>query len=482
MNPALLTQMAPVIPLIGALLILLTRGRPALRNRIAVAAGVFLFACLFLLWLDFEPGEQPRIILFEMLPSIPLALQIEPLGLLFALTAAFLWPVTTFYAIGYLQAQNDPHQTRFHTFFAIAIACAMGVAFAANLLTLFLFYELLTLSTWPLVVHSGSPQAKRSGTIYLATLLGTSILFFLLGIALVWAESGTLDFRRGGILPATAATPLSILLLLFLFGIGKAAIMPFHRWLPAAMVAPAPVSALLHAVAVVKAGVFSILKIGVYIIGTERIAFDGTNNLLIWIPAVTILLASLIALRQDNLKARLAYSTISQLSYIVLGALLASRPGIIGGGLHITMHAFGKITLFFCAGAIMLTAGRSRVSELNGLGRSMPLTFSAFLIGALAISGLPPTGGFWSKWHLGLGTLDAEMWVLLAVLMISSLLSFGYLVSIPFRAFFLPPAVNAPGKEAAPLLVAAPLLTAAGCLLLFFYPDPVFELVREIVP
>ncbi|MYC99009.1 MAG: monovalent cation/H+ antiporter subunit D family protein, partial [Gammaproteobacteria bacterium] len=281
---------------------------------------------------------------------------------------------------------------------------------------------------------------------------------------------------------------VAVLLALYVFGIGKAAVMPFHRWLPAAMVAPTPVSALLHAVAVVKAGVFSILKVVIYVFGIDFLTQLGASVWLMWVAAATIILASLVAFRKDNLKARLAYSTISQLSYVVLGAMLANTMGIIGGGMHIVMHAFGKITLFFCAGAVMVAAHKTEISDMKGLGRTMPVTFAAFFVGTLSIIGLPPAGGTWSKWFLGLGALDAGQVGLVAVLMVSSLLSIGYLMIVPVRAFFSPAASNPHGhghgnggihEAPLPSLIAI-VITSLCCFALFVYPDPFFRLMSMV--
>ena len=268
---------------------------------------------------------------------------------------------------------------------------------------------------------------------------------------------------------------LGVILALFVFGVGKAAVMPFHRWLPAAMVAPTPVSALLHAVAVVKAGVFTILKVAVYVFGLDLLSTLPSTPWLAWVAAATIILASLVAFTKDNLKARLAYSTVSQLSYIVLGALLANRMGIIGGGMHIAMHAFGKITLFFAAGAVLVAAHETDISRMRGLGRTMPVTFGAFFLGSLSIIGLPPAGGAWSKWFLGMGTLEAGQIGLLATLMLSSLLSLGYLLEVPVRAFFSkPPRTPTPHghPRGALCLGLAIVVTATATLALFFYPGP----------
>jgi multicomponent Na+:H+ antiporter subunit D len=413
-------------------------------------------------------------------------LEVEPLGLLFALVASSLWIITSVYSIGYMRGHHEKHQTRFYMFFAVAIASALGVAFAGNLFTLFFFYEALTLCTFPLVTHHQTVAAKRAGRVYLGILLTTSIGFQLLAIVWTYFLTGTLDFQEGGILAGRGVSGgvATALLALYVFGVGKAAVMPFHRWLPAAMVAPTPVSALLHAVAVVKAGVFSILKISVYIFGWEFITETGASQVLVWVAAATIILASLVAFTRDNLKARLAYSTISQLSYIVLGALLANEWGIIGGGMHIAMHAFGKITLFFGAGAIMVASHKTEISQMHGLGRRMPVTFAAFFVGSLSIIGLPPAGGAWSKWFLGLGTLEAGNLGLLAVLMVSSLLSLWYLLEVPVKAFFLPP----PDEEAGDGIHEAPLpslvalvTTAVATVALFLFPETIHSLMTLVV-
>ena len=478
--------LALLVPLFGALFTVGFRNRPNLREAATLITAGTVFALVLSLLPEVLAGERPGMVLAEPLPGLPLSLEVEPLGLLFALVASSLWIVTSLYSIGYMRGHQEKNQTRFYLFFAVAISSALGVAFAGNLLTLFFFYEVLTLCTFPLVTHHQTPAAKRAGRIYLGILLTTSIGFLLLAIVWTYFLAGTLDFRPGGILAdaGISSAVATILLALYLFGIGKAAVMPFHRWLPAAMVAPTPVSALLHAVAVVKAGVFTLLKVCVYIFGWEFITETGASEWLIWVAAATMILASLVAFTKDNLKARLAYSTISQLSYIVLGALLANKWGIIGGGMHIAMHAFGKITLFFAAGAIMVAAHKTEISQMKGLGRTMPITFGAFFLGALSIIGLPPAGGAWSKWFLGLGTLEAGELGLLAVLMLSSLLSLAYLLEIPVKAFFLPPDEPAPspGIKEAPLpSLIALVVTALGSIGLFLYPKVIYDLMALVV-
>jgi len=480
MSAEMLILVTILLPLFGAAGIIAAHRYPNIREGVTLVTASVIALLVVIIANRFMSGEVFELTISEPLPGVAIAFKIEALGVLFALVAGLLWVVTSIYAIGYMRGHKEKNQTRFFAAFAVAISCTMAIAFSANLFTLFLFYELLTLSTYPLVAHAGTPEAKRGGRIYLGILLGTSIGFFLLAILATWFITGTVDFQEGGILagkmdPAWAG----LLFALFLFGIGKAAVMPFHRWLPAAMVAPTPVSALLHAVAVVKAGVFTLLKVTIYIFGGDFILSNDVTGGLIWVAAITILLASLIAMTKDNLKARLAYSTVSQLSYIAMGAMLASKSGLIGASMHIVMHAFSKITLFFAAGAIYVAAHKTLVSELDGLGRVMPITFTAFFIGTLSIIGIPLFGGMWSKWYLGLGTVETGQLLLLAVLMISSLLSIAYLLPIPIRAFFSKPASGehyTEVKEAPRTILLAMIITSAACIILFFYPDPFYKL------
>jgi len=390
-------EIAILIPLFAALLVLLFHKHQQLREASSVLAGIVLFLYITQL-VSLEQAAEVHTLL-GITTGLSIAFHIEPLGLVFALVASGLWVITTIYALGYMRGNNEKNQTRFYVFFAISIAATMGIAFAANLATLFIFYEALTLSTFPLVTHKQNSDARAGGRVYLGILLSTSILFFLAAIVITWIQAGTLDFTAGGILDGKVdKLAAALLFTLFMFGVGKAALMPFHRWLPAAMVAPTPVSALLHAVAVVKAGVFSVLKISVYIFGIDFLATQNASDWILYIAVFTMITASIIALNKDNFKARLAYSTISQLSYIVIAAALASPIAALGGALHIVTHAFGKITLFFCAGAVYTSTKFTLVSQLDGLGKRMPFTFGAYLIACLSIIGLPPLVGSWSKW------------------------------------------------------------------------------------
>ena len=475
-----------VIPLLTAVGVLVCRKNENVRETVTIVGGISLFLTVVTLALNYDFEQTVRLTLLEPFPGLSIALELEPLGLIFTLVAGFLWPVTSLYAIGYMRGHHEKNQTRFYFAFAISIFATMALALSANLLTLFLAYELLTLFTLPLVTHAGTEAARRAGWTYLGILMTTSIGFLLLAIIWTWSITGTLEFTAGGILAGKAEPAiLGGLLLLFVFGTGKAAIMPFHRWLPAAMVAPTPVSSLLHAVAVVKAGVFTILKVSVYVFGIDLIASLDAAYWLSLLAGFTIISASIIAMTKDNLKARLAYSTISQLSYIILAAMLGVATGVLAGSLHIAMHAFAKITLFFCAGAILVAAHKTKVSELNGIGRAMPITMIAFLLAALSIVGLPPLGGSWSKWLLLQATMEAHNMVLLIVLLVSSLLNLFYLVEIPIRGFFakpVDPAYNNGIKEAPKFSLIAILITTTGCLALFFLVNPAWNLVEKVLP
>lgn len=430
-------------------------------------------------------GAQIEYTVAQVLPGIAIKFKVDALGMLFALVASSLWIVTSAYSIGYMRALNEHSQTRYFCFFALALSATIGVAFSANLLTLYFFYEMLSFATYPLVIHHQDKEARSSGRKYLLYIVGTSIGLLLPAMLISYNLAGTLEFGRQGFLTGTGSkTLMGLLLFMFIFGFAKAAIMPFHSWLPAAMVAPTPVSALLHAVAVVKVGVFSIVRVMTGVFGTDLLSTFNLGTVVCYIAAFTIIVSSLIALCQDGLKRRLAFSTISQLSYIVLGVALLSPKGIIGGMTHIAMHAFGKITLFFCAGAIFVATGRKNISEMVGIGKKMPITMIAFLIGAMSVIGIPPCGGFISKWFLVLGTLEADKWMMLVVLLTSSFLNTVYFLPIVYKAFFCTPQESMFENEVseAPIWCLVPLtLTAIGSILLFFYPQPFLKLAQMVV-
>jgi multicomponent Na+:H+ antiporter subunit D len=397
----------------------------------------------------------------SVMPGIDLVLQADALTMLLTSLSAVLWLITTIYAIGYLE--GSPHRSRFFGFFSLCVAATMGVAAAGNLFTFFVFYELLTLATWPLVVHRGTRDAVRAGSTYLAYTLGGGGLL-LLGILTLHAIAGSADFAAGGFIDIHDAPPLMLQLvfLVLLAGMGvKAALVPLHGWLPVAMVAPAPVSALLHAVAVVKAGAFGIVRLVYDVFGLELTSLLGMHHVVAGLAGLTILYGSVRALAATDLKQRLAWSTVSQVSYIALGVGLGSPLAAIGGLVHLVHQGLMKITLFFCAGNYAEYADAKRVAQLSGLGRRMPLTSAAFTLAALGMIGLPPLAGFVTKWYLGLGGLAAgQLWVI-GVLVASTLLNAAYFLPMLYRLWFaLDP--RAPTPHEAPLTLLGPTLFTAA--------------------
>ncbi|MEO8124783.1 MAG: monovalent cation/H+ antiporter subunit D family protein [Burkholderiales bacterium] len=481
---------ALLVPLVGAVLISLCGRVPNLREGVTLATAALLFYCVVSLLPQVLAGAQPALKVIDVMPGLAIAFRVEPLGMLFALVASGLWIVNSIYSIGYMRANAEQHQTRFYVCFALALAATMGIAFAANLFTLFVFYEVLTLVTYPLVTHAGTDAARAGGRVYLGVLMGTSIVFLLPALIFIWVIAGTTEFTPGGVLAGKlSGAALGGVLALTMFGIGKAALMPFHRWLPSAMVAPTPVSALLHAVAVVKAGVFSVVKVIVYIFGVDQLATATNADWLLWVAGFTIIAASIVALRADNLKRRLAYSTVSQLAYVVLAMAILAPLSIVGAVMHIAAHALGKITLFFAAGAIYTAAHKTEVSQLDGIGRRMPWTMGAFAIGVLSMIGLPPAAGFISKWYMLSGAMATEHWLAVAVIAASTLLNAGYFAPIVYRAFFVAPRAeshdghvgHATHGEAPWPMVVALVATAAGTVALFFMPDVPLALARQMI-
>lgn len=479
-----LITLALSIPIIAVFLIVIANKHINVRETATLASATLLIGVVFTLLERVMSGELPQLYLFEFLPGLAIHFKVEPLGMMFACIASFLWLINSIYSIGYMRGNSEKKQTRFYICFAIAIASTIGIAFSANLITLFIFYEALTLSTYPLVTHKGTEDAMRAGRVYLGILLSTSICFLL--PAIIWTNvlAGTTEFTAGGILSSEhGQSVIIILLMLFAYGIGKAALMPIHRWLPAAMVAPTPVSALLHAVAVVKAGVFSIVKIVTYIFSPALLAELVEINILLYLAGITIIVASIIALQADNLKRRLAYSTISQLSYVILATALLAPISIMGAALHILAHAFGKITLFFAAGSIYTATKKTAISELDGIGKAMPWTMGAFALASLSMIGVPPTAGFLSKWYILQGAFIVESWFAVSVIIISTLLNAGYFLPIIYAAFFKNPS---DGKalvynEAPFAIVFALTVTAAMTVLLFLFPDTPLQLVKLLV-
>ena len=476
--------LALTLPLAGAIGIAVAgRVSANLREGVTFLTAGGLAATVWSLVPDLMAGGRPRVSIAEVLPGVELAFAVEPLGMLFATLASSLWIVNSLYSVGYMRGNNERHQTRFYVMFAISLAATMGVAFAGNLFTLFLCYEVLTLSTYPLVSHKGDEATVKSARIYLGILLTTSIGLFLPAIIWTYSAAGHGDFQPGGILAGRVEGPaVGLLLALFVFGIGKAAVMPVHRWLPAAMVAPTPVSALLHAVAVVKAGVFTVTKVIVYIFGVDYLFAEPSSDWLLYAAAFTIIVASIVALRQQNLKRLLAYSTVAQLSYVVLAAAILKPLAEIGAAIHMVAHAFGKITLFFAAGAIYVAARKTEIHQLRGIGHRMPITMTAFTIGALSMIGVPPTGGFVSKWYILAGAFQDDNYLAIATIILSTVLNAAYFLPIVYFAWFAKEdAGSQPHGEAPWPAVAALALTALLTIGFFLFNGPVLELERQLV-
>jgi multicomponent Na+:H+ antiporter subunit D len=431
-----------LLPLLSAFVTALCVHYRRMRNAMSIILALLLFINIVTLGVFYIDGGRASFTLVRLLPDLAIAFHIEPMGLIFAAIASFLWVITSLYSAGYLRASKEVRQSGFVAFMTLAIGFTLGIAFAANLLTLFIFYELLTLCTYPLVTHSRTEEARRAGRTYLLVLMGTSMGLFFPAILLIWHMTGTLDFRIGGIFSGNdSAASMGILLFLMTYGIAKAALMPVHRWLPAAMVAPTPVSALLHAVAVVKAGVFTLLKIIVYIFGIDTLQSLVQHHglafgWLFYAAALTVVLASLIALRQDSIKRMLAYSTVSQLATIIMAASLFTPKAITAAMLHLIVHAFSKITLFFAAGSLYTSGHISTIRDINGAGRTMRLTLLAFTLGSLSLIGIPPAAGFISKYYLLDAALDAQAFTAIAVIILSSLLNAAYLLPLIVRAFW----------------------------------------------
>ncbi|MBT8422408.1 MAG: monovalent cation/H+ antiporter subunit D family protein [Gammaproteobacteria bacterium] len=485
MSPETAILTALLLPLAGALGIALTgRVSANLRETVTLATAGGLAWTVWGLLPELMAGGRPYLHVAQLVPGIDIAFRVEPLGMLFAALASGLWIVNSVYSIGYMRGNNEKNQTRFYVCFAVALAATMGVAFASNLVTLFLFYEILTLSTYPLVSHKGDEATVRSARVYLGILLTTSIGLFLPAIIWTYSAAGTVEFTMGGFLEGHSSGPaIGLLLGLFVFGIGKAAVMPAHRWLPAAMVAPTPVSALLHAVAVVKAGVFTVTKVIVYVFGVDFLFSDPSSGWLLYAAAFTIIAASLVALRQQNLKRLLAYSTVAQLSYVVMAAAILKPLAEIGAAIHMVAHAFGKITLFFAAGAIYVASKKTELHQLRGIGLRMPWTMAAFTIGALSMIGVPPTGGFVSKWYILAGAFEANNYVALFTIIASTVLNAAYFLPIIYMVWFVPE-TSPPEKEHGEAPFAAVLaltVTAALTLAFFLFNGPVISLEGQLV-
>ena len=482
-----------MIPMITGLLVMVSAKKPNLRDSWSTLGAILTFVSVLSFLPIIQGGEQLQYTLFELYPGVAVKLNLDPLGIIFALVASFLWILASLYCVGYMRGLDEHAQTRFYVCYAVSVGAAMGAAFAGNLFTLYLFYEVVSIFTYPLVMHHQDKEGYAGAKKYIVYLMFTSKAFLLPAMIIIYILAGTLDFNSAsiatGIFPADVDHFMVVVAyLLCLFGFAKAGIMPLHNWLPDAMVAPTPVSALLHAVVVVKVGVFSICRVMLSVFGTNILADTGMGLLTAYFVSFTILTASVIALTKTNLKARLAYSTVSQLSYIVLGVAMLTPNSITGGLVHIANHAFAKITLFFAAGCIFVATGKKDISEMGGLGKRMPFTMVAFGLASLGMIGVPPVGGFVTKWYLAMGTIDLHNWVLLTVLLVSSLLNAAYFIPVVLKAFFGKPlpadeglTSSLEGKPLILFMVVPLVITGAISVLIGVYPTLFLDLINLMV-
>ena len=475
----------------GVFFIMFSRHKPNVREFCSLAAALTKFIIIASMVPAVLAGNRLEYTLFQILPGVSVKFAVDALGMVFALVASLLWIFAVFYSAGYMRSLKEHAQTRFNACFALALFGAVGGAMAGNFFTLYLFYEIVSICTYPLVAHHQDAEGYGGARKYLVYLTGTAKAFLLPALVLTYIVCGTLEFPDNimtGIFPADANPILvTVIFICCLFGFAKNGVMPFHNWLPSAMVAPTPVSALLHAVAVVKIGVFATVRVMLYVFGVETMSSLNLGVPTAYFVSFTILMASIIALSKDNLKARLAYSTVSQLSYIILGVALLTPSGIQGGVIHIANHAFAKITLFFCAGAIYVASHKKDISEMGGLGRTMPFTFAAFAIASLSMIGAPPVAGFVTKWKLLMGALEmpAHYYGIIVVLLASTLLNVGYFAPVAYKAFFgkRPAGEVYVGRREAPLSMVIPLfITAIISVILGIYPDFFMSFVNMVTP
>ncbi|MBM7625061.1 proton-conducting transporter membrane subunit [Sporohalobacter salinus] len=459
------------------------------REMIALVVPIMTTLFIFSYYPLIIQGEVITETIFKINDVLDICLRIDAASFLFAIVSSTLWVFTIIYSFGYMEAYEN--KNRYYTFLILALSVTMGVAFSGNLLTFYMFYEFLTLATYPLVIHVETKEAMSAGKKYLIySLSGGALILMGIMILSFLSDATVLNFIAGGTITEellTAGNNLELVLLFFLLGFSvKAAVMPLHRWLPAAMVAPTPISALFHAVAVVNSGVFGIIRIVYFIFGAEIVISLWTGKLFLTLVLITIILASIIACFKDNLKRRLAYSTISQLGYISLGTFLLNLEGIRGGILHLFNHALIKITLFFCAGIIYIVTCKEKISEMAGIGKKMPWTMGAFAIASLGMVGIPPSVGFNSKWYLLLGSFNKGSLFIMGLLILSALLNAIYFFPIVVSAFFKKPKTDFEehqGYFEAPITMLAPTVILAVATIVFgvwyYLPSSIVEVVVQ---
>jgi len=478
---------ALLIPLIGTLGVMYKGDNENLREGISSVSSILLLLVVGSMIPAVLQGKTLVFHMFTILPGVSVTLRADAMSMIFAIVASSLWTIAVFYSMGYMRGLKEHAQTRFNACFALSIFGAIGVAFSDNLFTMYLFYEIVSVCTYPLVGHHQDDEGYNGARKYIIYLTTTAKAFLLPAMILIYVLTGTLDFAgniHDGVFPAGVNGTLVIMLYIFcIFGFAKNGVMPFHHWLPGAMVAPTPVSALLHAVAVVKVGVFCTTRVMLYTFGTDTMHAFNLGIPTAYFVGFTVLAASIIALSKDNLKARLAYSTVSQLSYIIMGVALLTDPGIQGGLIHIVNHGFSKITLFFCAGAIYVASHKKNISEMGGLGKTMPWTFGAFGIASLSMIGAPPVAGFITKWNLLIGSVEAHQLGILLILIASTMLNAAYFAPITYKAFFgkRPAGETFTGIKEAPLSMLIPIVIACTIsVLIGIFPDFMLQFVKAV--
>lgn len=432
-----------LLPIITGILIPLLPFRKRSHKEIFLESAVILNSIL--VWYLLLHHSESTFLLAHFTGNLNISFRVDGMSMVFAGLVSGLWPFATLYAFEYMT--KEKHENTFFLFYTMTYGVTLGIAFAANLLTMYFFYELLTLVTVPLVMHTLTREAVLASRKYLYYSLGGAAFAFI-GLIMIIVYGNTTDFILGGVLDlAKIGDRTNILLLIYVmafmgFGV-KAAVCPFNSWLPQAGVAPTPVTALLHAVAVVKSGAFAIIRLTYYSFGTEFLRGTWAQTTVMIVVMFTIVYGCSRALKETHIKRRLAYSTISNLSYILFGAVIMTPLGLTGAITHLVFHAVMKISSFFCAGAIMHQTDKRYVHELNGLGYKMPCIFGIFTISALALMGVPGLAGFISKWNLAGAAVDSKNPLAyggIACLLISALLTAIYMLSIVVRAFF-------PGKD-----------------------------------
>jgi multicomponent Na+:H+ antiporter subunit D len=479
--------LAVIMPLLGSIVVMTLKNNPNLREFTSSCASILLFIIVLSFIPAIREGKTLEYSLFHLLPGLSITLRADGFSMIFALVASSLWMIAVYYSMGYMRGLEEHAQTRFNACFALAIFGAIGVALSDNLFTLYLFYEIVSICTYPLVAHHQDDEGYAGARKYIVYLTATAKFFLLPAMILIYVLVGNLDFPHDiftGMLPDDTKSWIVVMLYIFcLFGFAKNGIMPLHHWLPGAMVAPTPVSALLHAVAVVKVGVFCTTRTMLYVFGVDTMSRLNLGIPTAYFVSFTIIMASIIALSKDNLKARLAYSTVSQLSYIILGVALLTPHSINGGLIHIVNHAFSKITLFFVAGAIYVVTRKKNISEMGGLGRSMPFTFGAFAVASLSMIGAPPVAGFVTKWYLLVGSMEAHQIGILLVLIASTVLNVGYFAPVAYHAFFgkRPEGEPETGIREAPLSMLIPILIAVTIsVIIGVYPNFMMQFVKVV--